>query len=183
MTDAYVGQIQTFSFNFAPRDWAMCNGATLQQSQYSALFSLIGKIYGGDDLTFNLPNASGRILIGQGMAPGASHDYQIGETGGTGSVMLAVPNLPAHTHTLSASTAQARTPIPSPTSVLAQGYAISESGSDSPVNLYAPADKNVQALGGVVPVGDFINVAVMNPYQVVIPCICLSGAMPPRPAS
>ena len=44
----FIGEIKMFAGNFAPRGWAFCDGQTLQISQYSALFSLLGTNYGGD---------------------------------------------------------------------------------------------------------------------------------------
>ena len=61
MTQPYIGEIQLFGFNFNPRGWAFCNGALLPISQNTALFSLIGTIYGGNgQTTFQLPNFAGR---------------------------------------------------------------------------------------------------------------------------
>ncbi|MEZ5706977.1 MAG: tail fiber protein [Burkholderiaceae bacterium] len=56
MSEPYVGEIQMFGFNFNPRGWAYCNGATLPISQNTALFSLIGTRYGsGGQTTFSCP--------------------------------------------------------------------------------------------------------------------------------
>lgn len=55
--DVYIGQIQLFAFNFAPRGWMLCNGATLQIVQNQALYALIGTRFGGDGRTnFQIPN-------------------------------------------------------------------------------------------------------------------------------
>jgi microcystin-dependent protein len=52
----FLGEIQTFAFNFCPAGWAAVNGQLLQISQNSALFSLLGTTYGGDGITtFALP--------------------------------------------------------------------------------------------------------------------------------
>ena len=59
--DTYIGQIQLLAFNFAPPNWAFCEGQLLQISQYTPLFSLIGTTYGGDGrTTFALPNLKGK---------------------------------------------------------------------------------------------------------------------------
>ena len=59
--DPILGQIQLFAFNFAPRGWMSCNGATLPIEQYTAVFSLLGTTYGGDgQTTFALPNLTGK---------------------------------------------------------------------------------------------------------------------------
>ena len=58
--DPYIGQIQLFPYNFAPRGWAFCEGQLLQIRQYTALFSLLGTTHGGDGQeTFGLPNLKG----------------------------------------------------------------------------------------------------------------------------
>ena len=62
--EPFIAQIVLFGGNFAPRGWAMCNGALLPINQNTALFSLIGTIYGGDGrTTFGLPDLRGRAPI------------------------------------------------------------------------------------------------------------------------
>ena len=52
-----VGEIRVYAGNFAPRNWALCDGSLLQISEYETLFQLIGTTYGGDGQnTFALPN-------------------------------------------------------------------------------------------------------------------------------
>ena len=52
-----VGQISLFSFNFAPQNWLMCDGAILPISEFEPLFQLIGTKFGGDGAnTFAVPN-------------------------------------------------------------------------------------------------------------------------------
>ena len=56
----YIGLIALLPYNFSPMGWYLCNGMTLQISQNSALFSLIGTTYGGDGMTtFTIPNMLG----------------------------------------------------------------------------------------------------------------------------
>ncbi len=96
----YVGEISIFAGNFAPVGWALCHGQLLQISEYDALFSLIGTIYGGDgQSTFALPDLRGRIPIHQGTGPGLPARI-IGETGGTETVTLTANHLPAHSHSM-----------------------------------------------------------------------------------
>ena len=58
--DPFLGQIQLFPYTFAPKGWAVCDGATLSISQNTALFSLLGTTFGGDgQTTFALPNLKG----------------------------------------------------------------------------------------------------------------------------
>jgi microcystin-dependent protein len=57
-TDAFLGEIQTFAYNFCPRGWAPLNGQIMAISQNTALFSLLGTTYGGNGTTtFALPTA------------------------------------------------------------------------------------------------------------------------------
>lgn len=79
----FLSQIQLFPFNFAPRGWAFCNGQLLPISGNTALFSLIGTLYGGNGTTnFALPNLQGRVNMGAGQGPGLTN-YSQGQTGGT----------------------------------------------------------------------------------------------------
>ena len=99
MSEPFIGQIQPFAFNFAPRNWALCDGQLLPISQNTALFSLIGTTYGGDGrTTFGLPDLRGRVPIHQGHGPGLS-SYVIGQTGGSATNTLTQAQMPSHTHT------------------------------------------------------------------------------------
>ncbi|TAK60159.1 tail fiber protein [Methylobacter sp.] len=112
--EAFIGTILPVGFNFAPRGWAFCNGQTLPIAQNSALFALLGTMYGGDgQTTFGLPDLRGRTVVGsQGNGPGLAPVNQGEKAGtnnttvistGTATVALTQANLPAHTHTATAS--------------------------------------------------------------------------------
>ncbi|WP_299312416.1 tail fiber protein [uncultured Aquimarina sp.] len=99
--EPFVGQIMAVGFNFAPRGWALCDGQLLPISQNSALFSLLGTIYGGDGrTTFALPDLRGRVSIHQGGGPGLSN-RRIGQKGGEETHTLNVPEMPSHNHSTS----------------------------------------------------------------------------------
>ena len=56
-TEPFIGEITIFAGNFAPRDFAYCEGQILNINNNQALFSLLGTRYGGDGrTTFALPN-------------------------------------------------------------------------------------------------------------------------------
>ena len=56
MAEPFLSEIRLFSFNFAPKGWAFCNGQFLPINQNQALFSLLGTTYGGNGQTnFALP--------------------------------------------------------------------------------------------------------------------------------
>ncbi len=96
--DPFLGQIVMFGGNFAPRGWALCEGQLLPISQYSALFSILGTIYGGDGrTTFALPDLRSRTPIGSGRGAGLS-DRRLGSRSGMENVTLNVTQIPAHTH-------------------------------------------------------------------------------------
>ncbi len=63
MLEAYIGSILLVGFNFAPPNWALCQGQLLPINQYTALFSLLGTTYGGDGRTnFALPKLDASAL-------------------------------------------------------------------------------------------------------------------------
>lgn len=111
-----IGEIQLFAGNFAPMGWQFCDGKLVSISEYEALFAVIGTTYGGDGAqTFALPNFKQRVPVGMGQNPQGSN-YVLGQSGGSDSVTLTVPNLPAHKHTIEAklkvSSATANNPSP-----------------------------------------------------------------------
>lgn len=113
--DAFLGTILAWPIEYAPQDWAFCDGRSLNISQYTALFALIGTQYGGDGKTyFKIPDLRGRMILGAyGQAPltsqplsktGGAESATATGTGSTG-IVLTTANLPAHTHTASLSLA------------------------------------------------------------------------------
>ena len=100
MSEPFLGQISVFSFAFAPKGWAQCNGQLLPINQNQALFSLLGTMYGGDGrTTFALPDLRGRVSMHVGNA------HVQGERAGEESHTLTTSEMPQHTHTARSSTA------------------------------------------------------------------------------
>ncbi|SNS85318.1 phage tail protein [Antarctobacter heliothermus] len=96
----FIAQVIPFAGNFAPRGWAFCDGQLLPISQNTALFSLIGTIYGGDGrTTLALPDLRGRAAIHPGRGPGLS-TYRLGEKGGQERVTLNTLEIPQHNHSV-----------------------------------------------------------------------------------
>lgn len=54
--DPVIGQVELFPYNFVPKGWALCNGQVLKVGQYQPLYAVVGTTFGGDGLTFKLPN-------------------------------------------------------------------------------------------------------------------------------
>src|SRR5262245_6802650 len=94
---AFMGEIFTFAFDFAPGGTATASGQVLPRStQHDALFSLIQNFYGGDGTTnFALPNLGGVTMIGTGQGGGLGPE-QLGVLHGAPSVTLTRPELPSH---------------------------------------------------------------------------------------
>jgi microcystin-dependent protein len=80
--EAFIGEIELFGGNFAPRGFALCDGQLMSIAQNTALFSLLGTTYGGNgQTTFALPDLRGRTPIHAGQGPGLSN-RSLGELGG-----------------------------------------------------------------------------------------------------
>lgn len=104
MDDGMIGEVRLFAGNFAPRNWAFCDGQLLAISQNDALFSILGTTYGGDGrTTFGLPDLRGRTAVQQGNGPGLS-DTNLGQKKGAEFSEVNVNNLPAHTHSVADAT-------------------------------------------------------------------------------
>ncbi len=168
--EPFIGQIQAFGFNFAPQGWAQCNGQLLSIAQNTALFSLLGTMYGGNgQTTFGLPDLRGRFPLHMGQGPGLPF-YTQGEIGGTPSITLLTQNLPAHTHPLQLSAAEEGT------SETPQGNYIAGNGS----NGFAATPDVVMATSNVGITGNNTPFSNMNPYLCVNYCIALVGIFPSR---
>jgi microcystin-dependent protein len=102
MAQPYLSQITMFGGNFAPKNYALCNGQLLAIQQYTALFSLLGTQFGGDGVrTFGLPNLQSALPVGMGQGPGLSN-YTIGQIGGAPNVTLNQSMCPPHQHFMQA---------------------------------------------------------------------------------
>lgn len=98
-TEPFIGEVKLLGFYFPPVGYMTCQGQILSIASYSALFALIGTIYGGNgQTTFALPDLQGRIPVGQGQGPGLPA-YMIGEAAGSTTMGLKTENLPQHIHT------------------------------------------------------------------------------------
>lgn len=98
MADSFIGEIQIFGFDFAPINWAQCNGATLAIQQNTQLYGLIGTTYGGNGLsTFQLPNLLDRAACSQGQGVGLTL-RDLGDVFGVAQVTLLPNQAPSHSH-------------------------------------------------------------------------------------
>lgn len=175
--EPFVGEIRMFSFNWAPRGWALCNGAQLNIQQNAALYSLIGVQYGGNgQTTFNLPDLRGQVPMGWG---NNGTVYQVGNKGGAETVTLTQAQTPPHTHATNVITTNGNFPILGGNLFAVPG----QSGTNPVIPLYAPRGTNapvalaastVSGSGG----GAHSN---MQPWGVTNYCIATLGLYPMRP--
>ncbi|HEY1325790.1 MAG TPA: tail fiber protein [Casimicrobiaceae bacterium] len=170
MSSPFLGEIRMFGFNFPPRGWAYCNGQLLPISQNTALFALLGTMYGGNGVSnFALPNLQASVVVGRGQGPGLSNRV-VGETGGEPAVSLTAAEMPVHAHVLPVSDLPADRSnatgnflgVP-PDPVYASGP---PTRSTSPVT--------AQVVGGGLPHNN------LSPYLAVNFCIALQGIFPAR---
>jgi microcystin-dependent protein len=148
MAQPYVGEIRMFAGNFPPMGWLFCEGQTLPIAENEVLFQLIGTTYGGDgEETFNVPNLASRVPIHMGTGPDGT-TYQIGEMAGTEQETLTVQQIPSHSHSLTASLAQAADQSPAG-ALLAQSVIADMYIQDSPDGALAP--NSVSPQGGSQP--------------------------------
>lgn len=174
MTEPFIGEIQLFGFNFAPKGWAYCNGALMAISQNTALFSLLGTTYGGDGrVTFALPNFVERSACGIGQGPGLTPRQQ-GEMFGEDAVTLIQTEMPAHSHGLNVfavSDPDKRSGIPAAGFGLTTPRAMTFADTGVP-QLFA---NDLGVGGGGQPHEN------RQPYLAMNFCIALNGIFPSRP--
>jgi microcystin-dependent protein len=166
--EPFIGQLMCVGFNFAPKGWALCNGQLLSIAQNTALFSLLGTMYGGDGrTTFGLPDLRGRAPLGFGQGPGLQ-SYNQGESGGSETVTLTGQQIPAHTHTVNCSSSEGDSTTPADTVPAVGGsYTATPNATMSPA-MIPPSGGGNQAH------------ANMQPYQVQNWIIALQGIFPSR---
>lgn len=177
-TDPYIGEVTMFAGNFAPRGWAFCDGQLLPISQYNALFSILGTIYGGDGrTTFALPDLRGRMPMGPGSGPGLTPRRE-GQKGGSETHTLGIPEMPNHGHspTLYVESALGTTNAP-------PGRMIGVPSGDTKLFAdVAPADEVALAADSIKEANVGGNQAFdkMNPFLSIHFIIALEGVYPSR---
>jgi len=145
-----MGEVFLTASNFCPRGTEEADGRLLPITMNTAMYSLLGTLYGGDGrTTFALPDLRGRTAVGRGQGPGLSR-VDIGNRFGTESVVLSGQNLPGH-------------------ATLGNGTPVAQalpSGGDASLKI-APA-------GGGLPV------QVRDPSLGLMYCVVTTGIYPPR---
>jgi microcystin-dependent protein len=175
MTDPFVAEIRVFGFDFPPVGWASCDGQLLPISQNTALFSLLGTMYGGNGKSnFALPDLMDAGAVSTGQGPGLSY-YDQGVTVGTPTVTLIESETPKHTHVAQGAPDAGDQSSPAADRALARsapGFAYQSNGTDK----LMPMDPFILSIaGGSLPHQN------MPPALVLNFCIALQGVFPQRP--
>jgi microcystin-dependent protein len=92
-----VGAVLPYAGASAPSQFLLCDGSAISRTNYSALFTAIGTVYGAGNgtTTFNLPDLRGRIPVGK--STDTEFDV-LGETGGAKTHTLDATQMPVHAH-------------------------------------------------------------------------------------
>jgi len=189
MSDTFVGQILLLPSNFPPKGFAFCWGQLLPISQNTALFSLLGTMYGGDGKsTFALPDLRGRVALSFGQGPGLS-TYTQGQSGGTETITLVAAQLPSHTHALTnglTATARGKNGTANQRTPAGNVPAVEASQVTATYRNTAP---DANAAAGAVVLGGSVTAAAAGgsqphdnrqPYLTLNFCIALQGIFPAR---
>ncbi len=169
MAEPFLSEIRIFSFNFAPKGWALCNGQLLPINQNQALFSLLGTTYGGNGQTnFALPNLRGQAPIHEG------NGFTLGQTGGQSAHTVTISELPLHPHTLNSNLCiggnVVNAALGDPTSNYWANNGKAQYSTSAPDQAMHPSA--VTNVGGSQPHNN------MQPYLVLNFCIALQGIFP-----
>lgn len=101
-----IGDIKHSCVNRGHQGWVLCDGSEVSRVIYKDLFDVIGVKFGNGDgvLTFNVPDARGKVLgsVGQGaIAKNSLTSREIGESVGSETHTLTEFELPPHAHGIS----------------------------------------------------------------------------------
>jgi microcystin-dependent protein len=175
MATPFLAQLEIFSFNFAPKGYAQCNGQLLPINQNQALFSLLGTTYGGDGrVNFGLPDLRSRTPVGYGQT------YVLGQRGGEENHTLLITELPQHNHGLmSDNVNNAGTATPANNTYLGKANGTNSSGGTFPVGMYGNAPGGTPLASQTITNngGSQAHSNIM-PYLCLNICIALQGIFP-----
>jgi microcystin-dependent protein len=163
--EPYLSEVRIFSFGFAPKGWAKCEGQFLPINQNQALFALLGTQFGGNgQTTFALPDLRGRVPVSIGGSMTA-----VGQKGGEETHTLSIGEMPMHSHVLNATSNNGTAQIP-----------VGNLLATSPNQLYHQVDGNLTSTSAlsVTTVGGSAPHINMMPYLVLSFCIALQGVFP-----
>lgn len=178
--DPFIGEIRIFGFNYAPENWAYCNGQAVSLHQFQALSSLISNIYGGTtNQTVGLPNLQSQVPMGAATMVDGTF-AALNKSSGAEKVQLTLAQLPIHTHSMGGETtgvAANRTSTPSaatlPNTVSVNDVGVPAYSTDVPNTAFS-----MYGIAGVGGNGTHEN---RQPFMAMNFCICLDGIYPNFP--
>jgi microcystin-dependent protein len=189
-----IGEIRGFAGDFAPKNWNFCDGSILQIRSNTALFSLLGTVYGGDGrMTFGLPDLRGRVPIGQGDGTDLT-PRTLGEILGQETQAVTSTYMPAHMHLATLSSAplsgavvpRCQNDIGSEASPTGHVMASINGGYASPGDAGStmapmPVTLDVTNIGVTVQnAGASQPIKLFQPSLAINWIICMYGVFPPR---
>jgi microcystin-dependent protein len=172
-----------FAGNFAPKNWAFCQGQIVNIASNTALFSILGTTYGGNGTTtFGLPDLRGRTIVGIGTGPGLS-PYSLGQIGGTETQTLNITTMPAHVHPVAVVAANPATDEPANLSEASANVYARDVASPQVFPYSAGPNVNMGVITGTMqmsPVGSNQSFSILRPILGMNYIICTRGVYPAR---
>jgi len=174
MSAPFLGEVRAWACNFAPYQWAFCQGQILPISQYSALFSLLGTYYGGNGTSnFALPDLRGRVPMKYGQAP-SGDVYSLGEVAGSELITLISTTMPLHTHNVFGTSVSGGAQNP------ADGGVLGTDGRGAAFYATAVSLTNINQGTASIYQGGNQPHENRQPYLAINWCIALAGIFPAR---
>ncbi|MEM0995446.1 MAG: tail fiber protein [Bacteroidota bacterium] len=83
-----VGTVVSFGGSDVPNGWLLCDGRSIERSDYPNLYDVVGGV---------LPDLRSRFVVGAGQGSGLS-SYPLNAQGGEERVQLSAEEMPSHQH-------------------------------------------------------------------------------------
>ncbi len=185
MSEPFLGEVRLLPFSFAPKGWALCNGQIMPISRNTALFSLLGTMYGGNGTTnFALPNLQGNqpgsVVVGAGNGPGLQ-PWTPGMQAGADAVVVTLSEIPAHNHSLSGLDVVGTTAAPSADAWLGQDRRGGSGNIDFLVPSSTTVDTTMDPQALTPSAGGGQGHENRQPFLCLNYCIATEGIFPQRP--
>jgi microcystin-dependent protein len=178
--EGVIGFTTLFAGNFAPKNWAMCQGQIINIASNTALFSILGTVYGGNGTTtFALPNLQGRQVVGVGQGPGLSQ-YSLGQVGGSESITLNQSQLPVHVHPIAYTSTMGCNSNAVASLATNSFYGFDNGGGTPYTNSQSTNLKPYAASITMQPAGAGQPIPILNPFLGLNYVICMFGVYPAR---
>ena len=177
--EPFIGEVRAFGENFCPRGWGAADGSLLPISQNTALFSILGTIYGGDGRSiFGLTQLLGRTTQFHCTRPWL-RTTRIGEQVGAQTRALTEAQMPSHSHAVNATNVQGNKLGPG-------GDILADPNTGDPnteVQIYhdgSVTPNRVMDQGMIAPQGGSQPINVQSPVLALKWCVALIGVYPSR---